>query len=33
LLVVDEDDRVSERVGAEDDQGGFVQWRYLDALI
>jgi hypothetical protein len=31
-LVVDKDDWVSERVGAEDNQGGFVRWRYLDAL-
>jgi hypothetical protein len=31
-LVVDENDRVSEWAGAEDNQGGFVRWRYLDAL-
>jgi hypothetical protein len=32
-LVVDKNDWVSEWVGAEDDQGRFVRWRYLDALI
>jgi hypothetical protein len=32
-LVVDKDDWVSERIGAEDNQGEFVRWRYLDALI
>jgi hypothetical protein len=32
FLVVDEDDWVSEGVGAEDNQGGFVGWRDLHSL-
>jgi hypothetical protein len=32
FLVIDEDDGVSEGVGAEDNQGGFVGWRDLHSL-
>jgi hypothetical protein len=32
LLVIDENDWVSERVGAEDNQGGFVWWRNFNAM-
>jgi len=32
LLVIDENDWVSKWVGAEDNQGGFVRWRYFNAI-
>jgi hypothetical protein len=32
LLVIDENDWVSERVGAEDNQGGFVWWHNFNAM-